>query len=221
MAYLESTGQALLDPIASLWNSFILALPGIVAALIVLIIGYLIGYFVGKAITWLIDKGDIKKKLKAAQLSGPLGHMDLGIVAGTLAKWYIFVIFFAASVDLLNLGALSFVLRSFAAWLPSLLLGIVLIVFGLVAADYAQDQMRHSKKKGLNVAAHFVQIAIIIFFALIALQQVGIDVSLATNTVLIIIGALAFGLSIAFGISLGSALKGEAKEWIKWVKKNT
>ena len=70
------------------------------------------------------------------------------------------------------------------------------------------------------LAGRLVKSAIIVLTAIIALSQMGINVSILSNLVLIIIGALAVGLALALGIGLGLGLKKEGETLINEIKKN-
>ena len=48
-----------------------------------------------------------------------------------------------------------------------------------------------------------------------ALKQIGVQVSLLENAVLLTLGSLVAGFALAFGISLGLGMKSEGKEMIK------
>ena len=110
-------------------------------------------------------------------------------------------------------------IQKFSEWLPNLIAAAVILVLGVIAADVIADKMLHAKRKGVKLLSSVVRWVIIIYTLLIAAQQVGINVTLATNTALIIVGALAVGLAIALGIGFGAAFKDEAKNIIRAIKK--
>ncbi len=51
-----------------------------------------------------------------------------------------------------------------------------------------------------------------IIVVILAINQIGVDVSLLENILLIIIGALAIGVAVALGIGLGFGLKKESEK---------
>ena len=65
----------------------------------------------------------------------------------------------------------------------------------------------------------FIRIVIVFFIAVIALNQIGLDLALAENTFLILFGAISLALAIAIGLAFGFAFRDEAKLWLKKVKK--
>ena len=71
----------------------------------------------------------------------------------------------------------------------------------------------------MKLAADAVKFITVLFFALIALDQINVDVSFAQQVILLIIGAFCLAIALAIGVGLGIGLKDEAKDLIKDVKK--
>src|SRR3989338_1588317 len=97
---ISTTGSLILNPLISLWNSFVGILPGIIAAVIVLIIGYFVALGVGHAVKVLLEKAGLDSYLERSKFSKEVGHFHLSRILGEIVKWYIFLIFIQAGVDL-------------------------------------------------------------------------------------------------------------------------
>ena len=54
---------------------------------------------------------------------------------------------------------------------------------------------------------------------MIALEQIGVNISIAENTFLILVGAVALAFALAVGIGFGLAMKDEAKNILKQIKR--
>lgn len=207
---------SLTDPLVQLYLSFREIFPGLVAAIIILIIGWVIAVIIGHAIKVLLEKIGLDRRLAEAKLSKVIGHMKLSSLLGEIVKWYIFVIFLSAAADVLRLGALSVLLSKFVSWLPDVIAAIIVIVFGLYIAHFVAMKIEeHSKVKGITTVSSIVKILITFIFAIIALEQIGIDVSILRNTFLIIVG----GIALAIGLSFGLGTKAEAANALKQLKK--
>ena len=219
-AYLEVTGRALIDPVVLLWNTFVSALPGLVGAIVVLIIGYILGFFLGFIVKEVVERSKIDEHLQKAKLSDSIGFIRLSTLAGGLVKWYVFVLFLATAVELTSLGVISELLRDFARWLPNLFIGILVFLFGLIAADFAADRVMHAKMKGIKLFSAVVRVTIIIFMTLMALEQIEVKISLASAAFLVVLAGIILGVALALGIGFGLALKDEAKGIVKKLKKD-
>ncbi len=219
-SYFESTGQALLSPLTELWTRIIDVVPGVIAAVIVLVVGYIISAAFGLLFHRFLDAAKVDAHLKKAGLAHSIGFLNISNLGGALLKWYIFALFIVQAAGFLRLGILSEQLSNLAEWLPSLFAAVIIMLAGLVISDFFADRMLHAKRRGVRVLSSVVRWFAIIFVALIALEKIGINVSLATNTVLLLIGGAAVGIAVAIGIGFGYAMREEAKVIVKHLKKN-
>src|SRR3989344_5979769 len=122
------TATDLLNPLVNLWNGFVYLLPGLVAALIILLIGYIISWAVGHAVKLGLTRTGLNDWMKKAELHKTVGTINLSYGFGEIIKWYIFIIFLQAAVDVVNLGTLSLILQNFVDWLPHLIAAVIVLV---------------------------------------------------------------------------------------------
>jgi hypothetical protein len=216
MVLLEQTGQALVNPIINLWNSFVNVIPGLIGAIIVLVIGYIVGWVIGFVLTKILHKAKLDRLVvEKTTLDKIMGKFELSHFLGLIVKWYVFVLFLGPAAALVRLPALTSFLNSAALWIPSLIAAVIVALVGLIAADYVAAKVTEVKAKSSGIIANTLKLVIVVFTLIIALSQLGVDVSIAENTVLIIIA----GIMLALGIGFGLAFKDEAKAIIKDVKK--
>lgn len=214
------TSVAIISPLQAIWVKIIENLPDLVAAIIVLIIGCFVAVILGHALRVILEKLKLDDYVRKARLTKTVGHTHLPAVFGELFKWYIIILFLQQSVELIHLGTLSVLLDTFVRWLPSVIIAAVVLLFGLAVAHYIEIAItEHSKIKGITIGAAAIKWTVIIIVFLIALKQVGVQVTLLENAVLLILGSLAAGFALAFGISLGLGMKKEGENFIKDVKK--
>jgi len=216
---ISTTGSLILNPLITLWNSFVGILPGIIAAVIVLIIGYFVALGIGHAIKILLEKAGLDSYLEKSKFAREVGHFHLARVLGEIAKWYIFLIFIQAGVSLLKLGTLSSLLDRFVLWLPNVIVAAIIIIFGVALAHFISMKIEeHTVTKGVRFFSKLVKIVVYYVVLVIALQQIGVEASILENTFLILVGALAVGIAVALGIGLGKAMQPEGKEIVKDLK---
>jgi len=216
---LATTGQAMVNPFVNIWDYFVQILPGLIAGIILLIVGYFIASILGYILHQILEKVGLDKSMEKARLSDAIGHMELSALAGSILKWYIFIVFLGQAAAMANLGTLSDLLVKLALWLPNLIFALIIFVFGLILAEYASTHLVKTKVRHVRGTGVLVKIVIIFFISIIALREVGLDISIAENTFLILIAGIILGLSAAFGIGFGMAFKDEAKAIIKKCKK--
>jgi small-conductance mechanosensitive channel len=124
-----------------------------------------------------------------------------------------------AGVSLLRLGTLSSLLQELVLWLPNIIVAAVVIIFGVALAHFAAMKIdEHTTTKGVKFFSKLVKIVLYFIILVVALQQIGLDVSIIENTWYLLIGALAVGIAVALGVGLGGALKQEGREIVDDVK---
>jgi len=209
----------MVNPLFNLWNNFVEILPGLIAAIILLVVGYFVASILGYVLHKILEKLGFDKAIEKAELSDALGHMELSALLGTILKWYIFIIFLGDAATLVNLGTLSVLLNKLLLWLPSLILAVIIFVFGLIVADFTEKELKKSKIKSFRVTGPISKVVIIFFVLIIALRQIGFYIALAETTFLMVLGSICLAFAIAVGIGFGVALKDEAKDMLKKFKK--
>src|SRR3989344_1206377 len=123
---LIQSGNLILSPLLVLWNSFVMILPSVVLALLLLILGYFIAYLIGRLVRLLLEKVGLDRTIKQSGLSKEMGHTDVPALLGEVVKWFVFLIFLQEAVSILNLTSFTMVLDRFVQWLPNLLVAVVI-----------------------------------------------------------------------------------------------
>lgn len=209
--FLSNTGLSLVEPIRNLWEGFVNLLPGLIIAIIVLIIGYVVAQLIGRGVRLLLIKIGLEKWVEKAKLTKAIGNIKLSSVFGEAIKWYIFLIFLSTAVDVLELGTLSTILRQFVLWMPNLIAGALILIFGLFIAHFVSIKIKQqTNMTGAKTLSGIVYVVIVVIVTLMALEQIGINVSVLTNAFLIIVAALGLGFALAVGLSFGLGTKQEA-----------
>lgn len=218
--FLTTTSEALTNPLINLWVSFIQLLPKLIAAIIILIVGYVLAYIVGHALKVLLWKIGLDKQIEKAKISKAMGRLRLSSILGEITKWYIFIIFLQSAVDIVNLGTLSVLLQEFVMWLPNVIAAALVIIFGLYMAHFITIKIReHTDVKGGKTLTGILNVVIIFIVTIIALEQIGINVAILTNTFLILLSAFALGIALAIGLSFGLGTKNNANKALGKIKK--
>ncbi|MDO8643319.1 MAG: hypothetical protein Q7R76_07155 [Candidatus Woesearchaeota archaeon] len=215
MAFVGNVGTAL----KTLLNNSILALPGIVAAVIILVLGYIIAALIGWVVTEFLDRIRLDRRVQSVCKSEVIRNAELSDFVGTIVKWYIFLLFLGQAVELVDLGVLTGFLTLVVGWLPNLIVAVILIILALILGDYVAAKIIQTKIKGAKPVSQLLYFSILTLVGVISLKQIGIDVSILENIILAVVGALAIGIGLALGISLGLGLKDDAKKFLKDINK--
>ncbi|NQV08849.1 hypothetical protein HQ529_03290 [Candidatus Woesearchaeota archaeon] len=213
---LSETSESLLNPLINLWNGLVTTLPGILASLVVLILGWLFAVVISWVVKHVLHKIKLDEHvIEKTHLSKHVGKFNLTNFLATITKWYVFILFLPSAAGLINLTKLSEFLMTVSLWVPNLIVAIVLALLGFLTIEYVGDKVSETKAKGAHLIASVIKVIILIFVAIIALEQVGINVAIAENSFLIILA----GIMLALGLGFGLGLKDEAKSLISNLKK--
>ena len=219
--------QAITQSLSDGLGAILGALPALIGALIILVIGFIIAKVLQGVVTrvlqsmgfqgWM-ESGGIKQFFDRSQTN----QTPLSIL-GKLVFWLVFFIAITMAVDTLGISAISDVLAQFIAYIPQIIAAILILVLATLLANFVAGIVRGAT--GSNVIGSVAQYGIIVFAAFAALTQLGIAKELIAPTFLILLGGLSLAAAIAFGlggkgvaqqmVEQGYQKGGEAKQQIQ------
>ena len=207
----------------NIWDRFVAFLPNLIAAAIVLVIGWLIGMLVAILIDRLfriVGLQTLFEKAKIDEVMTKAGiEKDSTSLLSAVAKWIIYLVAFVTAANILKLPEVANFLDRILAYIPSVIAAIAILLIGLVLANFLSVVVKASVKAAGLASAEalslIVRYSIGIFAFLAAISQLGIATNLI-NTFFIGLVAL---LAIAGGLAFGLGGKDAAQEWIEKIKK--
>lgn len=199
-----------LDSLSSMGKNIGAALPKIVGAIAILILGWLII----KIVLFILSK--ILKLAKMDALSERINEMDLlgngkfkiDIIKITLGfvKWLLLLVFFIVAADILDWGIISTEIGNLLRYLPRLFTALVLFTIGLYLGSVVKNAIKKLFESfefgGGKIISGLMFYVIVIFMSITALNQAGVDTTIITNNITLILGS--FLLAFALGLGLGS-----------------
>jgi small-conductance mechanosensitive channel len=195
---MQAVTQSLSDGLGAILG----ALPALIGAIFILVIGFIIAKVLQGIVTrvlqsmgfegWM-ESGGIKQFFDRSQTN----QTPLSIL-GKLIFWLVFFIAITMAVDTLGISAISDVLAQFIAYIPQIIAAILILVLATLLANFVAGIVRGAT--GSNLTGSVAQYGIIVFAAFAALTQLGIAPELIAPTFLILLGAVALAAAIAFGL---------------------
>jgi len=216
---ITATGQLILNPFVQLANSFIEILPGLIVAIILIIIGWFVALGIGKLVQYVLERAGLDKMMSGSKFSGSVGHTSLSDVFGEITKWFVFLVFLPQALITLRLGVLSDLIVRFVIWLPNLLVGAIVVIFGVALSHFVGMKIEeHTSMKGVRLLSKIVKASLVIVVTIVALDQIGVDVSLVKNLILIVVATFSVAFAIAFGIGVSKGFLKESNSIVKSIK---
>ena len=187
------------------------ALPGLLSGLLVLLVGWLIARVLRWTAARLLKRVGLDAAAEKAGLDRQLqrfGGLKLSKLIGLVVYWAVLLVFLLAAADVMGLETVTRGVEGFLAYLPTLLSALAIFVIGLVIAEKVKQGMSTLMSSvgigGGKVVAQVLFGLVALFMTITALNVAGIDTTLITSNILIVIG----GVLIAFGIAYGLAARG-------------
>src|ERR671934_815826 len=195
-------GTAVMTSLTAALALFLSAIPKVIGFVVILVIGWLIASALAKLVSSLLRAVKFNDLAQRAGLSGFVQQMGLrtdaaGFVA-LIAKWFVRLIVLVSAFDALGLPAVSSVLQQLLLWLPNLVVAMIALVTGGLAANGLSRLVRGAAAEaGLgnpDLLASIARLAVWAFAIVIAVNQIGIASALVNTLFMATVGALALAL---------------------------
>lgn len=192
------------DMVANFKDQLLELIPNIILSLIVLCIGYLVGRLVKFII---IRSMRYFHKLLIQRFDNSIQYINVEQSAnfiGTTFFWVVLASVFVLISDILGLSIITTWMESILRYSPNILAAMLIVliavIFGRIAASIISSV---STKVGLTYGktlGRIVHYVILATSTIIAIDQIGIEVTILTNLIDIVLAALLFGAALAFGL---------------------
>lgn len=193
-----------------LWYTVAQALPWILAAVIVFVIGWIVGTILYRVVVEVVKVLRIDDALKAAGLNEAARsagfNLEIGRFLGTLVMWFVMIVFLVAALDILGLSRVTIFLQQVVLlYLPQVIVAVLILILAAVVAEVVKGLVTGSARafgaETGNLAGSVAKWAIWLFAVIAALTQLGIATEMLQTlfTGIVVAIALAFGLSFGLG----------------------
>ncbi|HEX6104947.1 MAG TPA: hypothetical protein VFZ26_05145 [Gemmatimonadales bacterium] len=204
----ESMGEALRSSLANALNIFLAAIPRVLGFLVILVVGWIISSLLARGVSALLHAvrfNDLARRSGFADFVQNMGvRTDSAGVIAAVAKWFVRLITLVVAFDMLGLPAVSSVLQQLLLWLPNLVVGLVVLVIGGLAANAVSRLVRGATAEAgfanPDVLATVAKVAVWSFAIIVAVNQLGIATTLINTLLVGVVGALALAAGLAFGL---------------------
>jgi hypothetical protein len=205
----------------SVAQEIVFYLPRIVAALIILIIGWIVGKAAGRLAAGLLDRMGVDDAVEKTFLGDMIKRAGMTVrgVFDALVRWFIYIIFIVAAINVLDIPALTLLLSQFVLYLPQLIAGILVLVVGLILVNFIMNWIGRELVSNRVAFADIITIVLKAFFSLViiilALDQMLIDTTIIYTFLVPIAWGIGVGLALAVGIGVGWGSKDAVSEYLR------
>ena len=192
------------DSVERGFTEFFTWVPHLLGALAALIIGWFVAKLVSKLVTRLLSRANFDRALQGGPGGEYVGKVtgSPSRLLGTLAFWAVMIGAISLSVSVLGIDALKDFVAAVYAYLPNVLAAVLIfLVAGAISAAVAALASRTMGGTPLGkIVATAAPILVMTIATFMILDQLMIAESIVTITYAGLIGAIALGSALAFGL---------------------
>ena len=174
-----------------------------VVAVLIMLVGLVAAAIFGRLARKLVARS--ARWLGSLQPGGvSLPHFDrVEAAVGRAVYWLVVVCAVMAATETLGLPVVTAWLSGVATFLPRIAVAILIVALGTVAARVTRHIVT-STASAANVTSaermgRVTEMALLLGTALVAIEQLGIEISFLKATLLILLGGMLLGAALAFG----------------------
>ena len=220
---------ALMTSLAAAMALFFSAIPKILGFLVIVIVGWVIASLVEKGVAALlraIKFNDLAQRSGLADFVRKMGtQTDSAGMIGMVVKWFIRLIALVVAFDALGLPAVSDILRQLLLWLPNVIVALVVLVIGGLAARALSNLVRGAAAEGglgnAELLAKIASVMVWAFAIVVAVNQIGVATELVNTLFMAFVGAIALGVALAFGLGGRETAAEIVRNWYRKVQQKS
>lgn len=183
-------------------------LPKLMAALILLFVGWLIAKLVRSGVRRLLALAHFDQLAEKTGVEEFLKHGDMHItfsgIISDVSYWLVLLIVLVTASSSLGLTAVADLFNRVALYLPNIIVAVLIIIFGTLLARFINRMvfawLRNLGVDGALTISTVAEYGVQIFAVFVALEQLAIGTQLLTTAFAILFGAICLALALAFGL---------------------
>ncbi|MEG4072955.1 mechanosensitive ion channel [Microcoleus sp. Pol14C2] len=214
--------QAISQPAIAMLNDILGAVPKIFTAALILALAYILGRWVGDLVTNILTGIGFNNVFSWLGVQAPKQSLRLppssidpdatilqepelpartpSEFVGIVVQVGIMLFAVVAATDVLQIPALTAIVSGIVLVAGRVLAGLVVFAIGLYLANLAFSLIASSGTRQARLLGQAARIAIIAFVSALALQQMGIGSDIVNLAFGLLLGAIAVGIALAFGL---------------------
>jgi mechanosensitive ion channel-like protein len=204
---ISNWGDAVFLALSNALNTFLAAIPQVIGALLIIVIGWIVAGFLARITTEVLRRAGADRLFAehGGEVYGAQSkQIKPSLVAGELVKWLVRIIFLVAAANVLGMTQVSELLNQILLWIPNLIVAAVILLLAPLLARFVRGAIEvGAGEMGFTNApllGRIAEIAIVAFAVVIAINQIGIAATLVNTLFVGLVGAVALAFGLAFGL---------------------
>jgi hypothetical protein len=207
--YYGSYGSSIRDSLQGLWYKLISFVPNLIAAILVLLLGWLVATFLSRLVHKIlvsIRVDQFADRLGLTTLSQRTGRkLTISGLGQWFVKWFILIGVFIAAADILGLTQVSvFLYGKVFPYFGDVIVAVAILMIGIIAANFMGDMVKGAveaaEMRRAAALASVTRWSIIIMTVFTAMAKLRVDTHFIENLFIAIVAMFAIAGGIAFGL---------------------
>jgi hypothetical protein len=186
------------------WSELMDLLPGLLAALLIMLAGYYVARQLSRWTDRTLQRMEFKRLADAGGLTEAAGRvrMDPVRAVGKLVFWLTMLVVVLLASSALGLENVRDMFGRMLAFIPTLISGTVIIILGMIIGEFVRALITASAGgvEGVVTVAKLTKGAMVMIAFFMALQQVGVSEEIVTSAFSLVLGSIALAAGLAFGL---------------------
>jgi small-conductance mechanosensitive channel len=207
--------QPVLDSLGKIVTDILDFIPRFINGLIILLVGYAVSVLVRTVVGWVLrrirldqlaERTGITSALRGLGIRAPLPR-----ILSQIVFFFLILSFATAAVELMGLSAVAELLQNVLRFVPRAISAALLLIFGSMLARFLGNTVSAvAENVNINYSTalgRIIEYAIVIFSAVLAISTLGVDTSLLTSSLTIIVASVGLAIALTFGLGSRDAAR--------------
>ena len=199
----------------------------VLLVLVILIIGWLIAKLIKAVVTKglrvvKLDELSDRIELDSLMAKGGIGY-SLSELLGVICYWLALLVTFMVAINAVGLTIAADLLNKVVLYIPNIIAAIFILIIGMFVATVLRNIVQAAANNaGLDNSkflAKVVDVAVTVFAAVVALEQLGIGNQTISLLITIVLGSLGLGLALAIGLGCKDLVGRTVSDFVDKLKK--
>lgn len=198
------------------------AIPNILGALILLIVGWIIAGIVAGLVTKLCRAIHVDTVGDRVGVNGFLQQAGTSLKAsnilGEIVKWVIRLVFVEMAAEQLGMPQISLIINQILGFIPNIIVAVVILGVGAFLGQLLGGIVRgaalEAKLGNANLLARLTYGAVIAFAVIAALNELNVAPVVVNTLYIGLVAALALALGLAFGLGGRDTAARLTEKWV-------
>lgn len=201
--------DTILNSLHNLTDGFFSSLSSLFLALVTLIIGWFLAKFIRFIVVRLLKSIHFDQLVEKLNIESLFIRLNIKVkpsaIIGKFVYWLIMLVFIISATEILGWEIVSKEISKLIEFLPKLLFALIFFIVGYYLSELIKKAVYSATNSagisGAKAISNIVFYVLMIFISITSLDQAGVDTTLFTSNITIIIGGALLAFAIAYGFA--------------------